>query len=401
MGGGRGRRGGRGRGRGRGETNDGGRGRGTGQAGRGAKYRRWTFTINNYKAVPTGLPNNVQTKYLCYGKEVGKQTETPHLQGFVEFKYQVYHPHRFFLDCGHGYFQPTRGTVQENIDYCAKDGDFHEFGKRPQDRNQQGHHGARGGARGGEMEKARWEAAWAAAKEGRIEDIPADIRSRYLSTWLRVKSMNLPKPEDLDNLDNLWIHGETGSGKSLWVHRTFPGAYKKGFSKWWCGFNSDDPEHQVVVLDDVHPSWPEKVHLKNWADHYPFVAEYKGGSTVIRPKKIIITSNYHPQQMFKQEDLGPILRRFKVVNVADLPPAPPKRRRLPEGGDNTEGIILEDIDEAEFNPDVQEAVLPEQLRGSSEQEQQQGLGQENMGQQSVNQPEISTQEIVSRLFLPS
>ena len=324
-----------------------GRGRGAGQAEGGSKYRRWCFTINNYKTVPTGLPTNVAVKYLCFGKEVGKQTGTPHLQGFVEFKHQVYRPHRFFAECGHGFFQPTRGTVQENIDYCSKDGEFTEFGKRPQDREQQGHHGRgqghhgiKGGRRGGQMEIERWEQAWELARAGRIEDIVADLRARHLNTWLKVKAMNLPKPEELEELDNLWIFGPTGSGKSLWCHRTHPGCYKKGFNKWWCGYNREDPEHQVVLLDDLHPSWSEAFILKNWADHYPFMAEYKGGCTVIRPKKIIVTSNYTPAQVFRQADLDPILRRFKVVEVGDLPPAPPKRQRIEEGQRNGEQVWL-------------------------------------------------------------
>ena len=75
-----------------------------------------------------------------------------------------------------------------------------------------------------------------------------------LNTWLRVKSMNLPKPEELDGLENLWIVGPTGCGKSLWVHRTYPGCYKKAFNKWWCGFDSDDPEHAVVQLMDLSPT---------------------------------------------------------------------------------------------------------------------------------------------------
>ena len=384
----------------------------------GAKYRRWSFTINNYTSVPTSLPKNVD--YLCYGKEVGKEKGTPHLQGFVVFKNRMWQPHKTFLEHGYGHFEPTMGTVQDNIDYCSKDGDFTEFGRRPQDRHQQGHHGARGG----EMEIVRWEEAWKAAKEGRIEDIPADIRSRYLNTWLRVKSMNLPKPEELDSLENLWIVGPSGSGKSLWVHRTFPGAYKKGFNKWWCGYDSGDPEHDVVVLDDLHPSWSDAVHLKNWGDHYPFMAEYKGGSTVIRPSKIIVTSNYHPAQVFKEVDLGPILRRFRVVSVADLPPAPPKQKRGAESG-AVEDINLEDIDESEFDPQAQQEL--QQQNGDEGvqdggQQQQEGVPvQQNRGlsneaddseldpavqqvleiqlQAGQEQEQLNTQEFQERFFL--
>ena len=55
-----------------------------------------------------------------------------------------------------------------------------------------------------------------------------------------------------------------------------------------------------------------------------FTAEVKGGSLRIRPELIIVTSNYLPSQCFSnEEDVGPILRRFRVIqNLADLPPIP-------------------------------------------------------------------------------
>lgn len=54
-------------------------------------------------------------------------------------------------------------------------------------------------------------------------------------------------------------------------------------------------------------------HMKQWADHYPFSAESKGASVKIRPKKIVVTSNYHPREIWTgDQDLLPILRRFKL-----------------------------------------------------------------------------------------
>ena len=95
-------------------------------------------------------------KYLCFGKEVGKENGTPHLQGYVMFKYAVYRPSKYFEQYGNGHFEVARGSAQQNIAYCSKEGDFAEFGVQPQDAARRGARGGPYGARGGEMEIARY-----------------------------------------------------------------------------------------------------------------------------------------------------------------------------------------------------------------------------------------------------
>ena len=241
-----------------------GRGRGRGRgAGRGVRARNWCFTINNYRDVPKELPQGPpQVVYLCFGKEVS-QNGTPHLQGFVSFKNAVYRPSRFFEQYGQGHFEMARGSADQNAEYCGKDGDFTEFGNRPQNRADQGHHGDQGGRRGGQLEIDRWEEAWSLAKEGKVEEIPADIRLRHYTTIIKVGAKYKKTPEKLAELDNIWIVGPPATGKSTYVHEKYPGAYKKGFSKWWCGYRDDDEGHRTVLLDDLHPRWAEKEMLKN------------------------------------------------------------------------------------------------------------------------------------------
>ena len=263
------------------------------------KTRWWVFTINNPIGEPTGLlgPN---MEYMAFGREGMGPGQTPHLQGVVKFKNPVARPSRYFEHFGAGHFEMMKGTPEEAIEYCEKEGNFREFGARPQRRSDQGHHGAKGkehGKKGGEIEAERWKAAWEAAKRGQLEEIPADLRTRYFNTYSKVISKYQKRPKELKEMNNLWIHGYTGSGKSTWAHRTYPDAFVKPFSKWWDGFQEDNPGHQVVILDDLHPKWSGKELLKNWADRFAFMAEFKGGSMLIRPQQIIITSNYTPDQV--------------------------------------------------------------------------------------------------------
>ena len=266
-------------------------GRGGGQGGRRAKFRNWCVTINNYTGVPDAefLKGPPPIKYLCFGKEVSS-TGTPHLQMYVSFANAVAQPSQYFRRFGSGHFIPANGTADQNAEYCRKDGDFTELGTRPQSQRERGR-------TGGDMEVARWETTWDLAKEGRIEEIPADIRVRHYSTIQKIAAKYQKAPPKLSKLDNLWLVGPPGTGKSTFVHDQYPDGYKKSMTKWWCGYNVDDEGHSTVILDDLHPRWAEKELLKNWADVFSFVAETKGGSMQIRPRRIVVTSNYTIEQV--------------------------------------------------------------------------------------------------------
>ncbi len=58
-------------------------------------------------------------------------------------------------------------------------------------------------------------------------------------------------------------------------------------------------------------------NLKRWGEHEPFAAEDKYGAfRTIRPKHIVVTSNYHPRDLWPEDkELEPILRRFKIVKL--------------------------------------------------------------------------------------
>lgn len=120
-------------------------------------------------------------------------------------------------------------------------------------------------------------------------------------------------PTMIDKLDNQWFYGPTGTGKSTRARTENPSLYSKGINKWFDGYDGET----TVLIEDVDTAHTFMLHfLKIWADHYPFRAEYKGGSRMIRPAKIVVTSNHTISEIFGDGvDSQALQRRFTEIEM--------------------------------------------------------------------------------------
>lgn len=271
--------------------------------------RKYVFTLNNYSPEHVAeLSHLVETKpsvqYIIWGYEVG-ESNTPHLQGFVYFKNVVKFP--FVKKClvGNPHIEVAK-TLGEAIDYCKKDGNFVEFGVKPLTKAEQG-----------QLEIAAYDDARAAAVSGNFDIIRSDIFIRHYSSLKRIYADQVKRPAQLEKLDNWWIYGPSGIGKSRYVRHHWPDLYDKLLNKWWEGYAGEE----TILLDDVGP-WSAQNGglsdmLKRWADRYPFRAENKGSAIFVRPSRIVVTSQYRIQDLWTDpETVAALSRRFQVLHLS-------------------------------------------------------------------------------------
>lgn len=249
-------------------------------------------------------------KYIIAGKEISK-SGTPHLQMHFTLKrgmtmsalqklLQSYDIHLSLL------IPDGPSHTAHNIEYCKKDGDFQEWGTP----NQQG--------KRNDLNEYM-EAIKVNPKKRRIEimeEFPMVYArySKFANEYRLLKQTHEIIQGDLKEC-NQWIYGPPGTGKSRPFQEA--GCYSKPANKWWDGYDGEE----VVLIEDIDLTHDKLSHLlKIWLDRYPFYAEIKGTYIKIRPAKIIITSNYRPDEIFKDDMLIEALeRRFELVErVAPL-----------------------------------------------------------------------------------
>lgn len=260
-----------------------------------SRAKRWCYTLNN---PTTEYTLEDLCEYHVFGREKG-ELGTPHLQGYIIFKKQlVLTAVKKLLPGAH--LEVARGTPQEASDYCKKDGDYFEYGELPIPSN----------IKGGEATKAKWERIKALAKAGRLEEIDADVYVKNRFSLLSIAKEHAPMPPDHTDTTGFWFYGAPGTGKSRTAREENPGYYLKSCNKWWDGYKGEE----TVIIDDLDTTHAcLGYHLKIWADRYAFPAEIKGGKINIRPQKIIITSNYEPSEIWKdQVTIDAIYRRFSI-----------------------------------------------------------------------------------------
>lgn len=258
------------------------------------RSRAWTWTLNNYEETEEEKVKQIDSQYLVYGREVGEEG-TPHLQGYVYFKtMKSLKQMKALIPRAH--FEQSKGSAQQNRDYCVKDGDFFEQGVLPTGKK-------RSNASRKEMNQQLLETPIMELVENgdiSVYSVPRLVKARQLISTMKT-------PVTTDGPKGRWIYGPPGTGKTHWARETYPDAYIKSQNKWWCGYEGQ----KQVILDDLDTAALGH-YLKIWADKWPCHGETKGGKVQLLHEVFVVTSNYKPEDLWPEDSQmrEAILRRF-------------------------------------------------------------------------------------------
>lgn len=269
----------------------------------------WVFTLNNYTEEEVnaidGSADSPESpfKYLIYGRELG-ESGTPHLQGY----FQLCRKRRLggvkkLPGLARAHFEPARGDVQSNRNYCSKEGNYREFGRAVSPRERT------------DLSEVK-----------DLLDAGGDIRAvarEHFETFIRYDralekyASFCSKPRKW-RTQVVWFWGATGSGKSRLAHQEAEGLSNGDYCvladntlKWFHPYAGN----RVVVLDDYAGEASITQLLRLW-DPYPMQVPIKGGFVNWCPRIMYVTSNQSPMSIFRdaaQEHIKAVFRRIDLI----------------------------------------------------------------------------------------
>lgn len=251
--------------------------------------------------------NNNQVKYLIYGKETCPTTNKNHFQGFVYFyeKTSIKNA-KMYLQIKNGWFQYAFGTIDQNIKYCSKEGNFKEFGDKPQQGKRK------------DLDELRDDLL---NNKTTVDDIAKErphMYHMYGRTLNKLEDLTMRRQYRSEMTEGIWIYGPTGVGKSHEAFKNYsPDTHYVliNDSGWWDAYKQQD----TVIINDFR-GWIKYDELLQLLDKFPhFVKRRNREPLPFTSKKVIITSPLTPEEVYKnrneKDELDQLIRRLKIIHL--------------------------------------------------------------------------------------
>jgi len=261
-----------------------------------ARSRRWFLTINNYTEEEVDHACSYKCNYMIIADEIGEIEKTPHLHIYFELK-DAKSFSKIKKEFPRANIQIAKGNNAQVREYLTKQKLLYEHGKP----SAQGERS--------DISKAK-EQLEQTGKMADVVSIATSYQSvRMCECILKYKERKRrwkPKVE--------WYYGSTGTNKSKTAYEVLgEDAYTTGKTiKWWEGYDA----HEHVIIDDFRKDFCCFHELLKLLDRYPYRVECKGGSREFLATHIIITSAYHPEEIYDtREDIGQLIRRIDNIKI--------------------------------------------------------------------------------------
>lgn len=271
--------------------------------------KRWTITlfIDEPDDARTFLENlqSIPDFRYCVGQaEIAPETGRLHLQGYLEVNAKISMASlKSQLDEPTAHLERARGSGAENDAYCTKDGRVAgpwTFGEHL-------------------VQGSRTDLAEIAGRIAAGASM-AEIAREHPGDYIRYhKGLLAYQQQVVGNVPRTWkstvhvIIGPTGVGKTRSVYDGNPPesifSLDDPTGRWWDGYQG-----QENVLIDEFMGQIDYTYLLKLLDRYPMRVQTKGGWTNFCPRHIFITSNFEPEQWYREpRDIAPLLRRLDEI----------------------------------------------------------------------------------------
>lgn len=273
-----------------------------------ARFSRIVFTLNNWTPSEYESIKAFKCKWMVIAKEHAPVTLTPHLQGAIVFNVRLPLSTIKKTLSNRAHIENMMGTPEESLQYCSKE-DLSPFTK-------------------GELPKPgkRNDVAMAVEqiKTGRSMRDLAEEDDNFCIAFVKYNKgltalKSILQPSRTAPPVVIWIHGETGTGKTECSRRLCSDVYfgeepwmSAGSLQWFDGYDGQSS----AILDDFRTNHCSFSFLLRLLDRYPLRVPFKGGFVNWNPKLIFVTAPYQPKDMFnlkREGDINQLCRRITHI----------------------------------------------------------------------------------------
>lgn len=289
------------------------------------KSRGWCFT--DYDDVTLSKDEYIlrfaDYTYLVVGREVCPSTSNVHWQGCIEYP-NARHFNRLHKDYPNIHWEQRKGSIDANVEYCTKDGDYIESGTKPPGQ----------GSRTDLRTLSTMVLSGTSVDNIAITD-PMAFHS-YGRTLERIEAIRLRTVFRTSRPRVIWYWGPTGTGKSYTVfhHPEYPFdpsthyVHKLQDNGWWDSYTG-----QPVVIFNEFRGQITYSELLDLTDEHPCTVKRRNRAPMpFLAEVILITSPMHPESCYhgvvsNEDHIDQLFRRIEIIHLS-----------IPYGGTGT-GVV--------------------------------------------------------------